>query len=449
MFTTVLYVLLYHVGSSSGTSTVSGSSNISSGARSKRNGGGNSVNLQALTMLPGASSSNYSSKMKQSSPHATKRMDARNGDGSHTDYAPSSRIPQSSRSTTKVKKSKQMNGLPTNLDFDFMNRGSLSQPVEDMTSELYYPRTKFSPEVVPVSYGKTDGSNSRNFYRSASDESVYDTLRTSSRNSRTSKQVKDFNVKESRSWAKSFALSVFGSFSSADKEKSKSNKHKNRKQQSTQSSEATGGQSATLFSSNSSKTQGRFHHIYSHNQKASKIKTPSKKHTEMLSPDDQVEHKSVRFVSESRQQQNPSLPSAAQSSHLSSSHTHKPHSSHTHHDTGNMAQLSGVPTRSPPTAVRSKGAQAGTTNSSVFSSDMPLTSYPRSHTQAMQLRGHTMTNGLGNGRPLSNYNMVNVTRVTNGGGRGYSSRHYAQNGQFKNSLSNNNLADVAKLGSLV
>ena len=166
------------------------------------------VNLQALTMLPGASSSNYSSKMKQPSPLATKRMDARNGDGSRTDYAPSSRIPQSSRSTTKVKKSKQMNGLPTNLDFDFMNRGSLSQPVEDMTSELYYPRTKFSPEVVPVSYGETDGSNSRNFYRSASDESVYNTLRTSSRNSRTSKQVKDFNVKESRSWAKSFALSV-------------------------------------------------------------------------------------------------------------------------------------------------------------------------------------------------------------------------------------------------
>jgi hypothetical protein len=103
-------------------------------------------------------------------------------------------------------------------------------------------------------------------------------------------------------------------------------------------------------------------------------------------------------------------------------------------------QLSGMPTRSPPTTVRSNGAQ--------FSSDMPLTSYPRSHTQAMQLRGHTMTNG--NGRPLSNYNMMNVTQVTNGGGRGYSNRPYAtQNGQFKNSLNNNNLADVAKLGSLV
>ena len=66
-----------------------------------------------------------------------------------------------------------------------------------------------------------------------------------------------------------------------------------------------------------------------------------------------------------------------------------------------------------------------------------------------------MTNG--NGRPLSNYNMMNVARVTTGGGgggggggRGYSSRQYAtQNGQFKNSLSNNNLADVTKLGSLV
>ena len=53
--------------------------------------------------------------------------------------------------------------------------------------------------------------------------------------------------------------------------------------------------------------------------------------------------------------------------------------------------------------------------------------------------------------------MMNVARVTTGGGgggggggRGYSSRQYAtQNGQFKNSLSNNNLADVTKLGLLV
>ena len=398
-------------------------------------------------MLPkGASSSSYNSKMKQPSPLTTKRMHARNDDGAasqnrrdHTSSSSSkSGNPSSSRSTTKGKKSKQMNGIPSAFEFDFMNRGSLSQPVEDMASELYYPRTKFSPEVIPVSYGENDRS-SRNFYRSASDESVYDTLRTSSRNSRSGKQVqvKDFNVKESRSWAKSFAMSVFGGFSSADKEKSKSSKHKNRhtQQQSVQSSGATGGQSATVFSSNHSKTPSRFHHTYSHNQKPSKSKTSSKKHmTEMLSPDDQVEHKSVRFVSEShkqqqQQQQNPSHPS---------SHTH---------DAGNMPHpnsaphLSGIPTRSPPTTARSNGAQ--------FLSDMPLTSYPRSHTQAMQLRGHTMTNG--NGRPLSNYNMMNVTRVTNGGGgRGYSSRQYAaQNGQFKNSLSNNNLADTTKLGSLV
>lgn len=403
-------------------------------------------------MLPkGASSSNYNSKVKQPSPLTTKRMDARNGDGAasqnRTDHTSSSSSksgnPSSSRSTTKEKKkTRQMNGLPSGFELDFMNRGSLSQPVEDMTSELYYPRMKFSPEVVPVSYGDNDRS-SRNFYRSASDESVYDTLRTSSRNSRSGKQVqvKDFNVKESRSWAKSFALSVFGSFSSADKDKSKSSKHKNRhahqqKGQSAHSSGATGGQSATVFGSNQSKTPSRFHHTYSHNQKPSKSKTSSKKHTtEMLSPDDQVEHKSVRFVSaESRkqqqqQQQSPSYPS---------SHTH---------DTGNMPHpnsaphLSGIPTRSPPTTARSNGAQ--------FSSDIPLTSYPRSHTQAMQLRGHTMTNG--NGRPLSSYNMMNVTRVTNGGGgRGYSSRHYGvQNGQFKNSLSNNNLADTTKLGSLV
>lgn len=244
-------------------------------------------------------------------------------------------------------------------------------------------------------------------------------------------QVKDFNVKESRSWAKSFALSVFGSFSSADKDKGKSSKHKNRhtQQQSAHSSRATGGQSATVFSSNQSKTPSRFHHTYSHNQKASKSKTSSKKHTtEMLSPDEQIEHKSVRFVSESRKQQQQSYPS---------SHTH---------DTGNMAHpnsaphLSGIPTRSPPTTARSNGAQ--------FSGDVPLTSYPRSHTQAMQHRGHTMTNGTG--RPQSSYNVMNVTRVTNGGGRGYSSWQYAtQNGQFKNSLSNNNLTDVAKLGSLV
>ena len=377
-------------------------------------------------------------------------MDAKNGDGAtsqnRSDNTSSSSLgkggaPSSSRGTTKGKKAKQINGIPAGFELDFMNRGSLSQPVEDMSSEMYYPRTKFSPEVVPVSYGDND-RNSRNFYRSASDESVYDTLRTSSRNSRSGKQVqvKDFNVKESKSWAKSFALSVFGSFSSTDKDKSKSSKHKNRHTQHS-SSGATGGQSATVFSSSQSKTPSRFHHTYSHNQKPSKSKTSSKKHnmTEMLSQDDQVEHKSVRFVSADprtkQHQQNPS--------HFSS-HAH---------DMGNMAHpnsaphLSGIATRSPPTTARSSGAQ--------FSSDMPLTSYPRSHTQAMQMRGHTMTNG--NGRPLSNYNMMNVARVTTGGGgggggggRGYSSRQYAtQNGQFKNSLSNNNLADVTKLGSLV
>ena len=204
-------------------------------------------------MLPsGASSSNFNSKVKQPSPLTTKRMDARNGDGA----ASQNRSDHTSSSSSKGgsffesrhyerEKPKQMNGLPSGFELDFMNRGSLSQPVEDMTSELYYPRTKFSPEVVPVSYGDNDRS-SRNFYRSASDESVYDTLRTSSRNSRSGKQVqvKDFNVKESRSWAKSFALSVFGSFSSADKDKSKSSKHKNRhtQQQSAHNSGATGGQ---------------------------------------------------------------------------------------------------------------------------------------------------------------------------------------------------------------
>lgn len=430
-----------------------GSSNSSSsiGRTKRRSNGGNSVNLQALTMLPmgaGSSSSNYNNtKLKQPSPLTTKRMDARNGDGgiansqNRSNQTSSSSpgkggVPSSSRGATKGKKAKQMNGIPSGFELDFMNRGSLSQPVEDMTSEMYYPRTKFSPEVVPVSYGDNDMS-SRNFYRSASDESVYDTLRASSRNSRSGKQVqvKDFNVKESKSWAKSFAMSVFGSFSSNDKDKSKSSKHKNRHTQQQQSApQATGGQSAAVFGGNQSKTPSRYHHTYSHNQKGSKSKTSSKKRaTEVLSPDDPVEHKSVRFVSaESRRQQ----------------HNQSHSSSHTH-DTGHIPHPNSAPhlsTRSPPTSARSNGAQ--------FSSDMPLTSYPRSHTQAMQLRGHTMTNGTAVGRPLSNYNMMNVTRVTNGGGggggRGYSSRQYAtQNGQFKNSLSNNNLTDVAKLGSLV
>lgn len=434
----------------------SNSNSSSSIGRTKRRSSGG-VNLQALTMLPGtggaattttssSSSSKQNSKLKQPSPLTTKRMDARNADGavsqnrsdntSSSSLGKSGGVPSSSRGTTKGKKAKQMNGLPSGFELDFMNRGSLSQPVEDMTSELYYPRTKFSPEVVPVSYGDNDRS-SRNFYRSASDESVYDTLRTSSRNSRSGKQVqtKDFNVKESKSWAKSFALSVFGSFTSTDKDKSKSSKHKNRHSQHHSAQQglggATGGQSATVFgSSNQSKTPARYHHTYSHNQKALKSNSSSsKKHTitEMLSPNDQMEHKSVRFVStESRRQQQQQTPTG---------HTH---------DTGNVPhpnsapQLSGMAAKSPPTSARSNGAQ--------FSSDMPLTSYPRSHTQAMQLRGHTMTNG--SGRPLSNYNMMNVTRVTNGGGRGYSSRQYGatQNGQFKNSLSNNNLAE---LGSLV
>ena len=436
----------------------SNSNSSSSIGRTKRrsSGGGNALNLQALTMLPGtggaatttsssSSSSKQNSKLKQPSPLTTKRMDARNADGavsqnrsdntSSSSLGKSGGVPSSSRGATKGKKAKQMNGLPSGFELDFMNRGSLSQPVEDMTSELYYPRTKFSPEVVPVSY-EDNNQSSRNFYRSASDESVYDTLRASSRNSRSGKQVqtKDFNVKESKSWAKSFALSVFGSFTSTDKDKSKSNKHKHRHSQHHSAQQgsggATGGQSATVFgSSNQSKTPSRYHHTYSHNQKASKSKTSSsKKHTttEMLSPDDQMEHKSVRFLStESRRQQQQQTPAG---------HAH---------DTGNIVhpnsapQLSGIAARSPPTSARSNGVQ--------FSSDMPITSYPRSHTQAMQLRGHTVTNG--NGRPLSNYNMMNVTRVTNGGGRGYPSRQYAaQNGQFKNSLSNNNLAE---LGSLV
>jgi hypothetical protein len=173
-------------------------------------GGGNSINLQALTMLPSgggvtttsstsASSKQNSKLMKQPSPLTTKRMDARNADGAvsqhrSSDNTSSSSLgkgggnPSPSRGTTKGKKAKQMNGLPSGFELDFMNRGSLSQPVEDMTSELYYPRTKFSPEVVPVSYGDNDWK-SRNFYRSTSDESVYNTLRTSSRNSRSVKQV--------------------------------------------------------------------------------------------------------------------------------------------------------------------------------------------------------------------------------------------------------------------
>ena len=152
----------------------------------------------ATTTTSSSSSSKQNSKLKQPSPLTTKRMDARNADGavsqnrsdntSSSSLGKSGGIPSSSRGATKGKKAKQMNGLPSGFELDFMNRGSLSQPVEDMTSEMYYPRTKFSPEVVPVSY-EDNNQSSRNFYRSASDESVYDKLRASSRNSRPGKMA--------------------------------------------------------------------------------------------------------------------------------------------------------------------------------------------------------------------------------------------------------------------
>ena len=190
--------------------------------------------------------------------------------------------------------------------------------------------------------------------------------------------------------------------------------------------------------SNSSKTLERYHHTYSHNQKVSKSQTFSKKHTVGLqSPDDQVEHKSVRFVSsESRKYLQPQ-----QTSLQPSSLTHVRNTgSMLHPDTA--PQLSSIPGRSSPSALRLNG---GWTSMNTYSGDMQLTSYPRSHTHAMQLRGQTWMNG--NGQVPSNYNATRV--INNGAGRGYSTRHYGQNGHFKNSLSNNNLADVAKLGSLV
>ena len=482
--------------STSTTSTASvSSSNSSTGPRSKRSGNsgvGQSVNLQALTMLPSgsggsrggamggatgsASGASYSSKLKQPSPLATKRMDASGGGGgggerkASSDFTPhmsggtSALLSPTSQSVSKVqnwRKSQQyMNALPSRYHtFDYnsqpdgfgfndfmMGQGSLSQPVgslsqpvefEEMNYRPYqhHRAPRFSPDLVPVRSEGRDKSqaNAKKVYRSASDESVYDTLRTSSRNSRASihGQSKDFNVKESKNWAKSFALSVFSSFSSSDKKgsKNKHRKHHDEDEGSGGKGSGKGGQSATVFGS---KSQSRFHHTYSHHTPKSSKSKNHKKHEQHL--DDQVEHKSVRFTSESSSHH----PASAPPPHSVTSH------GHTTHGNGKMAHPNSAPslattsTRSPPINKRSEA---------VFSGESPLTSYPRSHTQAMQhMRGHTNATSS---RPVSHY-MVNVGRANGAGGRSYHDRHsYHQNGQFKSSLSNGNLTDTAKLGSLV
>ena len=474
------------------TSTASGTSSTSStGAKSKRissGSGGQSVNLQALTMLPtgagsaggGGGGANY--KFKQQSPLVTKRMDAQGGGGasSHgkalSDFMPPSKSHQS-QSVTKGqhwRKSQHMNGLPSRYQmydynsqpdtFNFgyndniMEHSSLSQPVEadmPMSSGRRYPR-RFSPDLVPLRTAEQSQANSKSFYRSASDESVYDTLRTSSRTSRASIRAKDFNVKESRSWAKTFAMSVFGSFTSdkdknKDKSKSSKNKHRSHQKQQQQQHEehGKGGQSSSKGATMSSTNQSRFHHTYSHHTpKSMKVKS-SKKHGEssLLSPEEQPENKSLRFNSESNQH-NLSLPSGAPPPLHMSSQGHVGHNYMA--NGGNMPHPNSAPSLQTMT-TRPSGGGKGT--GSLFSGEVPLTSYPRSHTQAMQhMRGTTTTtSSSGAGRQQSNYK-VPMSRIHNGGGvggRGYRDQQYSQNGQFKNSLSNNNLTDVAILGSLV
>ena len=499
--------------STSTTSTQSGGSSSSvPGARSKRissgsGGGGNqSVNLQALTMLPkgstgssgggaGSGTSYNSSKLKQPSPLATKRMDARGGtvrQGTTTgkalsDFTPTSskshknQLSPSSQSVAKVqqwrKSQHHMNGLPsryhhfgeynsqpdtsynfhsqpdTSYNFfgyndSLMEHSSLSQPVEaDMPPSSRHYQRKYSPDLVPVRSEGRDQSQatSKSFYRSASDESVYDTMRTSSRSSRASIRAKDFNVKESKSWAKTFALSVFNTFSSSsdkdkDKDKSKSSKNKHRQKKEQQQDEhSKGGQSKTLGSNggqgsapSSSGNQSRFHHTYSHHTpKSLKVKS-SKKHgdSSLPSPDDQVEQKSVRFTSNHRQQNPPLSTGGTPHGYIGDDKMPHPNSA---------PSLTTMTTRS-----------TGNNRSNLFSGESPLTSYPRSHTQAMQhMRGgHPTTNATSSS---SNYK-VTVARINNGdgvGGRSYREQRYSQNGHFKNSLSNSNLTDVAQLGSLV
>lgn len=470
----------------SSTSVTSGSSNASNpstGAWSKRvtsgGAGGQSVNLQALTMLPsrGATgATNYSSKMKEPSPLVTKRMDANSGSSgagqgkprkAQSDFTPQSGSSVPSGKKKSKKSQPYANGLPSRYQMyehnsqpdsfsfgynDIMEHSSLSQPVEGVES-LPYHRTTFSPDFVPLNSGDRSRPSSKTFYRSASDESVYDTARTSSRGSRPSSQAKEFNVKESRSWAKSFALSVFGSFSSSDKvknghQKSKNSKHKHQKHHEEQSSGLAkgGGQSMTLGTKrdqsltagskgshsatmSGSGHQSRFHHTYTHHSPKS-FKSKSGKKSLADSLDDQVEHKSIRFVRDSNSyQQNLPLPMSAPPP-LPNPSSH--------------SQDSQMPHRSSAPSFTLLSTQSPGMSSNLLSSDVRLTSYPTSYTQALhQKRNHTSSTGASM-KPQSIFMGRGAA-----GGWGYHDRQYPQNGQFKSSLSNGNLADVAKLGSLV
>ena len=333
-----------------------------------------------------------------------------------------------------------------------MEHSSLSQPVEGVES-LPYPRTAFSPDFVPLRSGERSRQSSKSFYRSASDESVYDTMRTSSRGSRPSSQAKEFNVKESRSWAKTFALSVFSSFSSSDKvknghQKSKNGKQKHQKYREEQNSGAAkgGGYSMTLgtkrdqsltagLKGNHSATmsgsdhQTRYHHTYSHHSPKS-FKSKSGKKSLAISPDDQVEHKSVRFMRDSTSyQQNLPLPMSAPPP--------LPDPSLHSHDIQ-------MHTRSSAPSLTLLSTQSPGMSSNMLSSDIRLTSYPTSYTLALQQRRNHTSSTAASMRPQSNF----MGRGT-AGGWAYHERQYPQNGPFKSSLSNGNLADVAKLGSLV
>ena len=467
------------------TSTTSVDSKATTGAWSKRvtsnSAGSQSVNLQALTMLPSRGATggmNYSSKTKEPSPLVTKRMDAKSGSSGagHEGNTPKAQSDFTSQSSSGVssgkkksrKSQKHVNGLPSryqmyehnsqpdNSSFGYnniMEHSSLSQPVEGVES-LPYPRTTFSPDLVPLRSGDRSRPSSKSFYRSASDESVYDTVRTNSRGSRASSRAKEFNVKESRSWAKSFALSVFGSFSSSDKvkgshHKSKSTKHKHQKYHEDQSSGTAkggghsmtlgtkkdqslsggskGGQSATMSGTTH---QSKFHHTYSHHSPKS-FKSKLGQKNLVVTPDDQMEHKSVRFMWDpSAYQQNLPLPTSAPPPLPDpSSHSHD----------------SQIPHRlSAPSSTTSSTRSPGM-NSRLLPSDVRVTAYPTSHSQAMQQKRNHGSSTVASARQRSNYNGRGAAGVWNYHDR----QQYPQNGQFKSSLSNSNLADVTNIGSLV